>query len=153
MKLAIGCDHGGFELKKEVLEHLVARGIEVTDVGCNDGASCDYPVYSKKVTDLINSGEVELGILIEARDPNHFQVRAEGEPALLHCNNSDLILLKVLQRIGLAASGTAHYHYGNCHMESSLVCFLPVANVYYKAGGTLAISRDYEPLLRALQQR
>ena len=64
MKLAIGCDHGGFELKKEVLEHLVARGIEVTDVGCNDGASCDYPVYSKKVTDLINSGEVELGILI-----------------------------------------------------------------------------------------
>ena len=64
MKLAIGCDHGGFELKKEVLEHLAARGIEVTDVGCNDGASCDYPVYSKKVTDLINSGEVELGILI-----------------------------------------------------------------------------------------
>ena len=64
MKLAIGCDHGGFELKKEVLEHLAERGIEVTDVGCESAASCDYPVYSKKVTDLINSGEVELGILI-----------------------------------------------------------------------------------------
>jgi len=64
MKLAIGCDHGGFELKKEVLEHLAARGIEVTDVGCNDGASCDYPVYSKKVTDLIQAGTVDLGILI-----------------------------------------------------------------------------------------
>ena len=64
MKLAIGCDHGGFELKKEVLEHLAARGIEVTDVGCNDGASCDYPVYSKKVTDLVQAGTVDLGILI-----------------------------------------------------------------------------------------
>ncbi len=64
MKLAIGCDHGGFELKKEVLQHLAARGIEVTDVGCNDGASCDYPVYSKKVTDLVNAGTVDLGILI-----------------------------------------------------------------------------------------
>jgi len=64
MKLAIGCDHGGFELKKEVLQHLAARGIEVTDVGCNDSASCDYPVYSKKVTDLVNEGTVDLGILI-----------------------------------------------------------------------------------------
>ena len=64
MKLAIGCDHGGIELKKEVLEHLAARGIEVTDVGCNDGASCGYPVYSKKVTDLIQAETVDLGILI-----------------------------------------------------------------------------------------
>ena len=64
MKLAIGCDHGGFELKKEVLQHLAARGIEVTDVGCNDAASCDYPVYSKKVTDMINAGTADLGILI-----------------------------------------------------------------------------------------
>ncbi len=64
MKLAIGCDHGGFELKKEVLEHLAARGFEVTDVGCDSPASCDYPEYSKKVTDLILSGEADLGILI-----------------------------------------------------------------------------------------
>ncbi len=64
MKLAIGCDHGGFELKKEVLGHLAARGFEVTDVGCDSPASCDYPEYSKKVTDLILSGEADLGILI-----------------------------------------------------------------------------------------
>ena len=64
MKLAIGCDHGGYELKKEVLEHLAARGFEVTDTGCDSPASCDYPVYAKKVTELIQSGEAELGILI-----------------------------------------------------------------------------------------
>ena len=64
MKIAIGCDHGGYELKKEVLEHLAARGFEVTDTGCDSPASCDYPVYAKKVTELIQIGEAELGILI-----------------------------------------------------------------------------------------
>ena len=64
MKLAIGCDHGGFELKKEMLQHLQAKGYEITDVGCDSPASCDYPVFAKKVTELIRSGEVELGILI-----------------------------------------------------------------------------------------
>ena len=64
MKLAIGCDHGGYELKHEVLKHLAARGFDVTDVGCDSAASCDYPIYAKKVTDFIHSGEAELGILI-----------------------------------------------------------------------------------------
>ena len=64
MKLAIGCDDGGYELKKEVLEHLSMRGFEVTDVGCDSPDSCDYPIYAKKVTELIHSGQAELGILI-----------------------------------------------------------------------------------------
>lgn len=64
MKLAIGCDHGGFELKKEVLAHLKARGIEFEDLGCPDASSCDYPVYAKKVTGQIQSGAADLGILI-----------------------------------------------------------------------------------------
>ena len=64
MKLAIGCDHGGYELKQEVLAHLKARGFEFTDVGCPDSSSCDYPIYAKKVTDLIRAGEADLGILI-----------------------------------------------------------------------------------------
>ena len=64
MKLAIGCDHGGFELKKEVLAHLKARGIEFEDLGCPDASSCDYPVYAKKVTEQIQSGAADLGILI-----------------------------------------------------------------------------------------
>ena len=53
MKIAIGCDHGGYLLKQEVIEHLKKRKIEVTDVGCDVPISCDYPVYAKKVTDLV----------------------------------------------------------------------------------------------------
>ena len=64
MKLAIGCDHGGYELKQEMIQHLQSKGYEITDVGCDSPTSCDYPVYAKKVTELIRSGEAELGILI-----------------------------------------------------------------------------------------
>ena len=64
MKIAIGCDHGGYLLKQEVIEHLKKRKIEVTDVGCDVPISCDYPVYAKKVTDLVLGKEVDLGILV-----------------------------------------------------------------------------------------
>ncbi len=64
MKLAIGSDHGGFALKQEVLQHLKDRGYEVTDVGCYDSSSCDYPVYSVKVCEAIKNGDAQLGILI-----------------------------------------------------------------------------------------
>ena len=60
----IGSDHGGYALKLEVIEHLKNRGIEVIDIGCDSEASCDYPVYAKKVTDAIKDGSADLGILI-----------------------------------------------------------------------------------------
>lgn len=62
--IAIGCDHGAFELKNQMVEHFKKRGIELKDVGCYSTQSCDYPEYAKKVTDLVTSGECELGILI-----------------------------------------------------------------------------------------
>ena len=62
--IAIGCDHGGIELKEQIIEHLKKRGIECSDVGCYSKESCDYPVYAHKVADLVLSGECELGILI-----------------------------------------------------------------------------------------
>ena len=46
MKVSIGSDHGGYELKLEVIEHLKKRGFEVTDVGTDSPASCDYPIYA-----------------------------------------------------------------------------------------------------------
>ena len=64
MKIAIGCDHGGYLLKQEVIEHLKKRKIEVTDVGCDVPISCDYPIYARKVTDLVLGKEVDLGILV-----------------------------------------------------------------------------------------
>jgi ribose 5-phosphate isomerase B len=62
--IAIGCDHGGIELKASIIEHLKERNIECMDVGCNSSESCDYPVYAQKVTKLVTSGECDLGILI-----------------------------------------------------------------------------------------
>lgn len=62
--IAIGSDHGGFELKKEVMAHLDARGIEYKDFGTYSDASCDYPVYGKAVAKAVASGECERGIII-----------------------------------------------------------------------------------------
>ena len=64
MKVSIGSDHGGYELKLEVIEHLKARGFEVIDVGTDSPASCDYPIYAKKVAADITSKNADLGILI-----------------------------------------------------------------------------------------
>lgn len=64
MTIAIGCDHGGMELKQQIIEHLKERGIVCEDTGCYSTESCDYPVYAKKVTDLVTAGTCELGILV-----------------------------------------------------------------------------------------
>ena len=62
--IAIGCDHGGFELKKEVMEHLKERNIQFKDFGTYTSESCDYPVYAEKVAEAVLSKECEFGILI-----------------------------------------------------------------------------------------
>jgi len=64
MKISIGSDHGGYELKKELIAYLTEKGYEVTDKGCNSAASCDFPIYANAVCDDIVSNESELGILI-----------------------------------------------------------------------------------------
>ena len=64
MKIAIGCDHGGYALKREILRYLAQNNIAYADCGCDSEASVDYPVYAKKVTDLICSGVCERGILV-----------------------------------------------------------------------------------------
>ena len=63
-KIVIGCDHGGFELKNEIIAHLEKRGIEVTDVGTYSTDSCNYPDYARAVCQKIQSGEFERGILV-----------------------------------------------------------------------------------------
>ncbi len=64
MIISIACDHGGYELKLEVIEHLNSLGHTVIDNGCEGTASCDYPIYAKSVTDDINEKKADLGILI-----------------------------------------------------------------------------------------
>lgn len=62
--LVIGCDHGGFELKNIIIEHLKEQGREVLDVGCFTPESVDYPVIAKELCKKITDGEAELGILV-----------------------------------------------------------------------------------------
>ena len=62
--IAIGCDHGGYALKQEVMKHLAERGLEYKDFGTYSEDSCDYPVYGKAVAHAVADGDYDRGILI-----------------------------------------------------------------------------------------
>ena len=62
--VAIGNDHAATDMKKEIVSYLEAKGYEVINVGTDDNASVDYPIYAKKVCDLINDKKADCGILI-----------------------------------------------------------------------------------------
>ena len=64
MKVAIGCDHGGIDLKKDIIAVLRELGHEVEDQGCDSSDSVDYPNFAKTVSTLVKEGECERGILI-----------------------------------------------------------------------------------------
>lgn len=64
MRIAIGSDHAGFELKEQVKSHLEGRGDDVVDVGTNGPASVDYPDFARQVGEAVARGEVEFGVLV-----------------------------------------------------------------------------------------
>ncbi|MBO00798.1 MAG: ribose 5-phosphate isomerase B [Acidimicrobiaceae bacterium] len=62
--IAAGCDHGGFSLKTVLIEHLVASGHEVLDLGTHSNERVDYPDFAETVAKSVASGEVEFGLLV-----------------------------------------------------------------------------------------
>lgn len=64
MKICIGSDHAGFELKERIVSSLRELGFDVADVGTDSEASVDYPVYAFRVARAVASGEAERGILV-----------------------------------------------------------------------------------------
>ena len=62
--IAIGCDHGGYELKLEIIKHLTKKGFEIKDFGCDSTKSVDYPDYAFPVAKAVADGVCEKGILI-----------------------------------------------------------------------------------------
>jgi ribose 5-phosphate isomerase B len=64
MKIAIGSDHAGFELKEEVIKYLKQKSNEVNDKGCYSAERADYPDYGHAVANSVLSRESELGIVI-----------------------------------------------------------------------------------------
>ena len=64
MKIAMGCDHGGYALKERLKEKLEKEGHEVLDCGCYSTESCDYPTFGEAAGRAVASGECERGIVL-----------------------------------------------------------------------------------------
>ena len=62
MKIAVGSDHAGYQLKLAAIRLLIDKRLDFVDVGCNSTDSCDYPDYAKKAAELA-SGQCDLGLL------------------------------------------------------------------------------------------
>ena len=62
--IALGCDHGGYELKQEIIKYLEEHNLEYKDFGCDSMDSTDYPIYAKRVAIAVQSGDCEKGILV-----------------------------------------------------------------------------------------
>ena len=62
--IALGSDHGGYDMKKVVMEYLDEQGIAYKDFGCYDKASCDYPHFGRAAAQAVASGECDKGSLI-----------------------------------------------------------------------------------------
>ena len=61
--IAIGCDHGGINIKNAVIEYMKENGFEFHDFGCYTTGSVDYPEYAYKVAKSVADGEAEFGII------------------------------------------------------------------------------------------
>ncbi len=63
MKVALGCDHGGIDIKNAIIDDLKSKGVDFVDFGCYTNESVDYPEYAYKVATAVTKKEVDLGIL------------------------------------------------------------------------------------------
>ncbi len=98
MKIAVGCDHGGFPLKNVVIESVKATGHEVIDVGTFSAEAVDFPDFTKKVGEKIQSGEAERGILI----------CGSGIGAAIAANKMKGVYASICHDTYSAAQGVAH---------------------------------------------
>lgn len=62
--IALGCDHGGYDLKQEVIRYFEENNIAYKDFGCMDKSSCDYPEFGRAAAQAVADGECEKGIVI-----------------------------------------------------------------------------------------
>lgn len=63
-RIAAGCDHAGFDLKNQLIEHLTEQGHEIIDLGTHSTDRVDYPDFGAAVGRSVAAGEVELGLLV-----------------------------------------------------------------------------------------
>ena len=65
MRIAIGADHGGYDLKSSLAAHLREAGHQVEDVGTSSNEAVDYPVFARAVADAVSRGSADVGIMID----------------------------------------------------------------------------------------
>ena len=97
--IALGCDHGGYELKQEIIKYLEEHNLEYTDFGCDSLESTDYPIYAKRVAIAVQSGDCDKGILICGTGNKFKGIRAalcsdcfSAEATRLH-NNANILAM------------------------------------------------------------
>lgn len=81
-RIAIGCDHGGYELKEYLSERLIQEGYNVTDYGCYSSESVDYPDIAHTLTSFVADGGEDLGILI-CGSGNGINMSANANPGII----------------------------------------------------------------------
>jgi deoxyribose-phosphate aldolase len=64
-RIAIGADHGGFELKAMLVAHLQGAGYQVSDVGTSSNEAVDYPIFARAVAEAVSGGTADVGIMID----------------------------------------------------------------------------------------
>lgn len=64
MKIVLACDHGGYELKEAIKEHLQKKNYDINDIGVYDTSSVDYPDLGKRAAEMVASKEVDRGIIV-----------------------------------------------------------------------------------------
>src|SRR5260221_12973857 len=64
MRIVLGADHAGYELKDKIKLHLQRKGFEVYDDGTNSGESVDYPDYARRVGEDVSRERADMGILV-----------------------------------------------------------------------------------------
>ena len=66
MKVAIACDHRGYECKRKIVPFLKGKGHELSDLGCEGNSPCDYPDFAMPAARMVAAGEMDVAILLDS---------------------------------------------------------------------------------------
>jgi ribose 5-phosphate isomerase B len=94
MKIAIGADHAGYELKEHIRQFLIGKGNQVIDVGTNNTDPVDYPDLAEKVALLVATGQSERGIIVCGTGIG-VAIAANKIPGVRAANCNDVICAKL----------------------------------------------------------
>lgn len=116
MKIALGCDHGGFLAKEALKKHLESEGHQIIDVGTYSQESCNYAEFGLKAAELVASGECKFGIVI----------CNSGEGISIAANKVKLIRCGIGYNDEVAELTRQH---NNCNMLAFGAKFMPIDDI------------------------